>query len=124
MLFRSDVSKVSAQPLLDIRNLSIFFPRGGEETQVTRDVSFSIEAGEIVGLVGESGCGKTVTGLALMGLLPRGASRISGEINLEGQNLAALSERAMRRNRGRKISMIFQEPMSALDPVFTIGEQI
>lgn len=124
MLFRSDVSNPGVSPLLDIRNLSIFFPGNGGETQVTRDVSFSIDAGEIVGLVGESGCGKTVTGLALMGLLPKGASRVSGEINLEGQNLLALSARAMRKNRGQKISMIFQEPMSALDPVFTIGEQI
>jgi peptide/nickel transport system ATP-binding protein len=124
LLFKSDVSNEGISPLLDIKNLSIFFPRTGGETQVTRDVSFSINAGEIVGLVGESGCGKTVTGLALMGLLPKGGSRVTGEILLEGQNLLALSTRSMRKTRGQKISMIFQEPMSALDPVFTIGEQI
>ncbi len=110
--------------LLDIRDLSVYFRNGTRETQVTRDVSFSIAPGETVGLVGESGCGKTVTGLALMGLLPRRASRIGGQILLDGEDLAVMSAREMRRLRGRKISMIFQEPMSALDPVFTIGAQI
>ena len=114
----------TAAALLDVRNLSVYFRTGAGEAQVTRDVSFSIAPGEMVGLVGESGCGKTVTGLALMGLLPRKTSRIEGEIRLEGEDLVGLSPRALRRLRGRKISMIFQEPMSALDPVFTIGEQI
>ncbi|MGQ4274632.1 ABC transporter ATP-binding protein [Terrihabitans sp. B22-R8] len=111
-------------PLLDVRDLAISFRNGRNAVQVTRDVSFQIQPGEIVGLVGESGCGKTVTGLALMGLLPPRTTEIEGQILLEGEDLARMSAREMRRRRGRKISMIFQEPMSALDPVFTIGEQI
>jgi peptide/nickel transport system ATP-binding protein len=110
--------------LLDIRELSIHFGSGTRETQVTRDVSFSIGTGETVGLVGESGCGKTVTGLAVMGLLPARSSRVTGKILLQGKDLTAMSARQMRGVRGNKISMIFQEPMSALDPVFTIGAQI
>jgi len=114
----------AAVPLLDVRDLSVWFASGSGETQVTRDVAFSVAPGETVGLVGESGCGKTVTGLALMGLLPPRRSRIDGRILLDGQDLTVLLARDMRRLRGRRISMIFQEPMSALDPVFTIGRQI
>ena len=111
-------------PLLDVQDLGVWFTAGEGEVQVTRDVSFSIAPGETVGLVGESGCGKTVTGLAVMGLLPARRSRIDGRILLEGADLTGLPAREMRRLRGRRISMIFQEPMSALDPVFTIGQQI
>ncbi|MDF2995262.1 MAG: transporter ATP-binding protein [Xanthobacteraceae bacterium] len=113
-----------AAPLLDVRDLSISFRTGAGMVQVTRDVSFAIAPGEVVGLVGESGCGKTVTGLALMGLLPRASSQVAGEVVLEGENLIGMAPRRLRQRRGAKISMIFQEPMSALDPVFTIGEQI
>ncbi|CAH2603190.1 dipeptide ABC transporter ATP binding subunit DppD [Rhodovastum atsumiense] len=111
-------------PLLELRDLSIQFRTGRGDVQVTHRTSFSVGRGEMVGLVGESGCGKTVTGLAIMGLLPRASTRLEGRILLEGQDLVSLPERAMRRLRGRRISMIFQEPMSALDPVFTIGQQI
>ncbi|TCR65500.1 ABC transporter ATP-binding protein [Bosea sp. BK604] len=114
----------AAEPLLDVRDLGIAFRTGGGMVQVTREVSFSIAPGEAVGLVGESGCGKTVTGLALMGLLPRATSTVSGQVLLDGENLVGMAPRDFRRRRGSKISMIFQEPMSALDPVFTIGEQI
>ncbi|MDF2620036.1 MAG: dppD [Xanthobacteraceae bacterium] len=110
--------------LLDVRDLGIAFRTGAGMVQVTRDVTFAIQPGEVVGLVGESGCGKTVTGLALMGLLPKATSRIAGEVLLEGENLIGMSARRLQQRRGAKISMIFQEPMSALDPVFTIGEQI
>jgi peptide/nickel transport system ATP-binding protein len=89
-----------------------------------RDVSFQVASGECVGLVGESGCGKTVTGLALMGLLPFRSSRFEGQVLLDGEDLLSLRESQWRKRRGRRIGMIFQEPMSALDPVFTIGEQI
>jgi peptide/nickel transport system ATP-binding protein len=112
------------EPLLDVRDLSVFFRTKRGEAQVTREVSFAVAPGEIVGLVGESGCGKTVTGLALMGLLPPATSRVAGRILLDGQDLLAMPPRRLRRLRGRAISMIFQEPMSALDPVFTIGQQI
>ena len=112
------------QPLLDVRGLGIFFRTGTGEVQATRDVSFTLKAGERLGIVGESGCGKTVTGLSILGLLPPGQSRVAGEVRFEGRDLLTLGQRAMRAVRGRKISMIFQEPMSALDPVFTIGQQI
>jgi peptide/nickel transport system ATP-binding protein len=111
-------------PLLDVRGLGIFFRIGAGEVQATRDVSFQLKAGERLGIVGESGCGKTVTGLSILGLLPRAQSRVVGEVRFEGRDLLTLRPREMRRVRGRQISMIFQEPMSALDPVFTVGEQI
>ena len=114
-----------AAPLLEVRGLSIHFRTGGGELQVTNDVSFRLQPGERVGVVGESGCGKTVTGLSLLGLLPPPPrSRVEGRIVFEGRDLLKLSPREMREIRGRSISMIFQEPMSALDPVFTIGQQI
>jgi peptide/nickel transport system ATP-binding protein len=87
-------------------------------------VSFDLAAGERVGLVGESGCGKSVTGLALLGLLPPRISTVTGEVLLGGADLNRMREAELRRVRGRRIAMIFQEPMSALDPVFTVGEQI
>lgn len=112
-------------PLLSVEGLSIAFGarRGRGRIEVTRDVSFRIGKGERVGLVGESGCGKTVTGLSLMGLLPPGA-RASGRIVLDGEDLVSASEARLRAIRGGRIAMIFQEPMSALDPVFTVGAQI
>ena len=114
-----------AAPLLEVRDLSIHFRTGSGEVQVTNQVSFQLRAGERVGVVGESGCGKTVTGLSLLRLLPKPPRcRVTGQILFEGRDLLALSEREMRDVRGRSISMIFQEPMSALDPVFTIGYQI
>jgi peptide/nickel transport system ATP-binding protein len=113
-----------SSPLLDVRGLGIFFRTSAGEVQATRDVSFQLKAGERLGIVGESGCGKTVTGLSILGLLPRAQSRVVGEVSFEGRNLLTLKPRELRRVRGRQISMIFQEPMSALDPVFTVGEQI
>jgi peptide/nickel transport system ATP-binding protein len=109
---------------LDVRGLGVFFRTGAGEVQATRDVTFQLRPGERLGIVGESGCGKTVTGLSILGLLPRAQSRVAGEIRFEGRDLLKLGAREMRRVRGRRISMIFQEPMSALDPVFTVGEQI
>jgi len=118
------VTADGTQPLLDVRGLGIFFRTEAGEVQATRDVSFTLKAGERLGIVGESGCGKTVTGLSILGLLPPGQSRAAGEVRFEGRDLLTLGQREMRAVRGRKISMIFQEPMSALDPVFTIGQQI
>ncbi len=115
---------MNGEPLLAVSGLGVHFRMGRQEVQATRDVAFSIQPGERVGIVGESGCGKTVTGLALLGLLPAATSRVEGSAMFEGQNIIGLAPRALRRVRGRKIGMIFQEPMSALDPVFTIGQQI
>jgi oligopeptide/dipeptide ABC transporter ATP-binding protein len=110
--------------LLQVQDLNIAFRTRQGLLPITRHVEFNIGVGERVALVGESGCGKTVTGLSLMRLLPRHSAQVSGRILLRGQDLLTLPEARMRALRGRDIAMIFQEPMSALDPVFTVGEQI
>jgi|LauGreDrversion2_2_1035103.scaffolds.fasta_scaffold02167_2 peptide/nickel transport system ATP-binding protein len=114
----------STPPLLEVKKLSIAFRTRNGVLPVTNEVSFSIGKAERLGLVGESGCGKTVTGLALMRLLDPAVAVVTGEIWLNGRNILALPEREMRSLRGRELAMIFQEPMSALDPVFTVGDQI
>ncbi|MDR1322172.1 MAG: ABC transporter ATP-binding protein [Gracilibacteraceae bacterium] len=112
-------------PLLEVKNLSVSFRTENGPVQVVRDVSFTLAAGEIAGLVGESGSGKSVLSFAVMGLLPRDSGFIdSGEILFGGRNLPALPRREMGRIRGREISMIFQEPMTSLNPVYTIGNQL
>ncbi len=115
---------VSTDALLEVRGLSLAFQTAEGLLPIIRDISFSVAPGERVGIVGESGCGKTVTGLSLLRLLPAQSTRLSGRVVFEGRDLATLSPRQMRAVRGREIAMIFQEPMSALDPVFTVGEQI
>jgi peptide/nickel transport system ATP-binding protein/oligopeptide transport system ATP-binding protein len=111
--------------LLEVRDLTTSFQTGGGEVTAVENVSFSLEKGEILGIVGESGSGKSVTALAIMGLLPRPPARIlGGSITFEGQDLLKLSDRSMQRLRGPGIAMVFQEPMTSLNPVFTIGEQI
>lgn len=117
-------SNSTTDSLLEVDNISVFFGNKNNSVQVTKDISFKVRPGERIGIVGESGCGKTVTGLALMGLLPKSLCRISGNILFDGVNLNGAPERQIRKIRGRHIGMIFQEPMSALDPVFTIGQQI
>ncbi|MEW6644875.1 MAG: ABC transporter ATP-binding protein [Pseudomonadota bacterium] len=109
-----------ADTLLQVHDLSIGFP----DSTPVRNLSFSVGRGETVALVGESGSGKSLTALALMRLLPRAARIASGAILLDGQDLVALPDRAMRQRRGRDIAMIFQEPMTSLNPVLTIGRQI
>jgi oligopeptide/dipeptide ABC transporter ATP-binding protein len=110
-------------PLLDVRNLSIEFVTAQEMVTAVRDVSFRIGAGEVLGLVGESGSGKSVSALAILRLLPPQA-RIQGSIQFRGEELLPLPEQEMRRIRGAGISMIFQEPMTALNPVMRVGDQI
>jgi oligopeptide/dipeptide ABC transporter ATP-binding protein len=111
--------------LLEVHDLTTSFQTGGGEVTAVENISLSLDTGEILGLVGESGSGKSVTALAVMGLLPRPAARIlGGRIVFEGQDLLKLSDRQMQRLRGPGIAMVFQEPMTSLNPVFTIGEQI
>jgi peptide/nickel transport system ATP-binding protein len=110
--------------LLAVKDLEVFFRQGRDWLRVVEGASFDVAKGETVGIVGESGSGKTVTGLSILGLLPAGLSRIQGSIRLDGREISGLPESEMRGIRGRKVSMIFQEPMTALDPVFTVGEQI
>ena len=110
----------STPTLLEVSGLTVTFR--GAKLPAVRDVSFSLRAGETLGLVGESGSGKSTTSLALMGLL--GTARVSGSVRLEGQELVGQSERRLVRVRGRKISMIFQDPVASLNPTLTIGEQL
>ncbi|MBU6375857.1 MAG: ABC transporter ATP-binding protein [Bdellovibrionales bacterium] len=111
--------------LLDVRNLrTSFFVEGGEVRAVD-DISFSVRRGKTIGIVGESGCGKSVTSLSIMRLIASPPGRIvGGQILYKGQDLVTLSEEEMRRIRGNEISMIFQEPMTSLNPVYTVGNQI
>ncbi len=113
-----------AGALLDVRNAGISFMTSNGPLQATRDMTFSVAPGERIGVVGESGCGKTITGLSLLRLLPEDVARIEGRIVFDGVDLAHCPESRLRDIRGKRIGMIFQEPMSALDPVFTVGEQI
>ncbi|WPZ32702.1 ABC transporter ATP-binding protein [Thalassobaculum sp. OXR-137] len=112
-------------PLLSVRDLEIVFRIDGQDVPVVRDLSFDLEAGETLGIVGESGCGKSITALSLLGLVPNPPGRVSkGQILLNGEDLTQASERRLNEIRGNEISMVFQEPMTSLNPVFTIGEQI
>ncbi len=116
---------VNEDKLLEIRNLSVEFVTFAGTVRAVDRVSFHINKGETVGMVGESGCGKSTVSLAIMRLLPVPPAKIrSGEILFEKEDLLKKSEEAMRQIRGGKISMIFQEPMTSLNPVYTIGKQI
>lgn len=111
--------------LLSVENLEISFRSGGVETPVVRDLSFDLNEGETLGIVGESGCGKSITALSLLGLVPSPPGRISGgRIMFQGEDLVQASEKRLTAIRGNSISMVFQEPMTSLNPVLTIGEQI
>ena len=112
------------EPLLAVEDLSVAFPGVGGDVGVVRGLSFSVAPGEFVGLVGESGCGKSVTALALLRLVPEPGRITGGRILLGGDNLLDMSEAQMRRVRGGRIGMVFQEPMSALNPVLSVGFQI
>ena len=109
--------------LLQVHNLSVDFATAQGSLRAVRDVSFSIAAGEVLGLVGESGSGKSVSSLAILRLLPPQA-RVTGRIEFRGEDLLSLPEAAMRDIRGAGISMIFQEPMTALNPVMRVGDQV
>jgi len=109
--------------VVDVRNLTVAVASEGRLVPAVRDVSFSIERGQRVGLVGESGAGKSLTGLALMRLVPR-PNRQLGEIIFDGLDLMSLSERDLARLRGKRIAMVYQNPLSSLNPVQTIGDQI
>ncbi|MEU7851417.1 ABC transporter ATP-binding protein [Micromonospora parva] len=110
-------------PVLEIRDLSVSFPTETGTVSAVDGVSLDLAPGEIVGMVGESGCGKSVTAMSIAGLLP-GSARVTGSVRLDGTQLIGAREAALRRVRGREIAYIFQEPMTSLNPVLTVGRQI
>ena len=111
------------QPVLEIRDLRVTFPTESGDVQAVRGVDVTVGAGEMLGVVGESGSGKSVTFLAAMGLLPKNA-KIEGSVKVHGQELVGMSNTHMRSQRGKRISMIFQDPLSALNPTHKIGHQV
>ena len=114
-----------AAPLLQVRGLTATFHRDGVPSQVVRAISFDIAPGEAVGFVGESGCGKSVTARAIMRLAPEGSSVTwGGRVLFRGRDLLRIGEAEMRDTRGRRIAMVFQDPMSSLNPVMSVGAQI
>ncbi|CAO3450856.1 ABC transporter, ATP-binding protein (cluster 5, nickel/peptides/opines) [Azospirillum argentinense] len=118
------IHAVPNEPVLAVDGLSIGFQTRRGLLPAVRELSFSVRSGEMLAIVGESGCGKSLTALALLGLIPPPGRVTGGTVRLEGRDLLALDEAALRRVRGARISMIFQEPMTALNPVLTVGEQI
>jgi ABC-type dipeptide/oligopeptide/nickel transport system ATPase component len=113
------------QPILEVKNLRTSFFTDGGVVKAVDDISFSVEPGKTIGLVGESGCGKSVTSLSIMRLIPDPPGKtVGGEILYKGRDLLKLPMSDMRKIRGNEISMIFQEPMTSLNPVFTIGNQL
>jgi len=113
------------EPVLEVEDLRTHFVTREGTTRAVDGVSFTVGQGETLGIVGESGCGKSVTALSIMRLLPPGLAReMGGRVRCEGRDLLALSEPEMRRIRGNRIAMVFQEPMTSLNPVLTVGEQI
>jgi oligopeptide/dipeptide ABC transporter ATP-binding protein len=115
---------VSREPLLKVEDLHVKFWTSRGIVHAVNGISFDVAPGEMLGIVGESGCGKSVTALALLGILPRAGRVTSGQAHFEGRDLLQLSDHELRKIRGRDIAMIFQDPMSSLNPVLTIGRQI
>lgn len=119
------MARSGSAPLLSVEDLTVTFGRQGQEPFTAVDgISFEVRPGQTVGLVGESGCGKSVTSLAIMGLLPRRGNRVTGRVNFEGTDLLSLSDDEMRDRRGQDIAMVFQDPLSSLNPVIPVGLQV
>ena len=113
-----------AEHIIEVKDLKTYFYTDSGVVRAVDGVSFSIEPGKTLGIVGESGCGKSITSLSIMGLLESPGKVVGGTITFEGEDLLQKTDDEMRKVRGKKIAMIFQEPMTSLNPVFTIGEQI
>ncbi len=113
-----------ADKILQVKNLKTYFHTEAGLVKAVNDVSFDVEKGKTLGIVGESGCGKSMTSLSIMRLIEKPGQIEGGEILLEGKDIVKMSEDEMRKIRGKKIAMIFQEPMTSLNPVFTIGQQL
>lgn len=114
-----------SETILSVNNLSVDFDVRGQTVSVLSNVAFSLDRGETLGIIGESGCGKSMTALALLRMVPSPPGKISsGQVLLNGEDLLAVSKKQMNKLRGREISMIFQEPMTSLNPVYTVGNQL
>jgi peptide/nickel transport system ATP-binding protein len=113
-----------SEPLLELRQLAVSFATDDGTVRAVDGIDLALQRGRTLGLVGESGCGKSVTSLAVMGLLPRENSQVSGEVRFEGRDLLKVTPHELRDLRGARIAMIFQEPMTSLNPAFTVGNQI
>ena len=120
----SSTDKATGRHLLEVRNLRVSFDTYGGTVQAVRDVSFHLDEGECLAIVGESGCGKSVTAMALLKLIATPPGKMTGSILFRGDELVGRSEKAMNRIRGREIGMIFQDPMTSLNPTMPIGRQI
>ena len=119
------MSSVLGAPVLEVQDLAVTFDRKGEQpTKAVDGVSLTVAPGETVGLVGESGCGKSVTSLAIMGLLPQRGVSVRGSVQLEGQELIGSSDKTLRKLRGAHMAMVFQDPLSSLNPTVQIGTQV
>ena len=118
-----DVSPTTDTALLSVENLTVDFPSGDGAVHAVRGVSYELHPGEVLGIVGESGSGKSVTSMAVMGLLPKTA-RVSGSVRFRGEELLGKSDKELTRVRGKNIAMIFQDPMTSLNPVYKIGYQL
>ncbi len=118
------VIQPDAAPLLSVRDLTVNFAAERGRVRAVAGVSFDLAPGETLGLVGESGCGKTVTAMSILRLLPTPLAEVTGEIRFQGEELLGLPDSLMRQIRGNRIAMVFQEPMTALNPVLTVGEQV
>src|SRR5919108_6245855 len=117
------MSTPEAEDLLAVSDLSVSFDTDDGTVRAVRHVSFDVRAGEVLGIVGESGCGKSVSSQAIMGLLPKTAD-VTGSIRFRGRELVGLSDKEFQAVRGNDIAMIFQDPMSSLNPVYTVGWQL
>src|SRR5215212_5124929 len=111
-------------PLLEVRNLRVEFPTRRGTLVAVDDVSFSIAPGEVLGVVGESGAGKSLTGAAIIGLLEPPGRIVGGEVRLKGQRIDNLTPEEMRKVRGKRIGMVFQDPLTSLNPLYRVGDQI
>jgi peptide/nickel transport system ATP-binding protein len=121
----STLASPVSNPVLEVEDLAVTFSRRGEAaTRAVDGVSFSVAPGETIGLVGESGCGKSVTSLAIMGLLPARGVQVTGSVRFDGQELLGADDRMLRRLRGADMAMVFQDPLSSLNPTVPIGTQV
>ena len=111
------------ETVLAVRDLTVTFPSDAGPVKAVRGVSYELHSGEVLGIVGESGSGKSVSSMAVMGLLPARA-KVTGSIRFQGRELLGCSDAELSQIRGRRISMIFQDPLSALTPVYTVGDQV